>query len=181
MTMLSDVPGTDIMAVCLLKKLIFSFIFSPETAELTGSSETKHLTWQQRWFSISEDNEELEEHTWEKGRGLLPERRNICEKVYILKLHLHRRVGWMTSLSPVGSISCDGSSVSHLLPLSPNYDSCEGSSSGKPNCKSCRKIWFEEVCCWILDHQQRDLRLPWNLQRASSSSSCEWTSSAKGR
>lgn len=81
--MLSDVPGTGIMAVYILKKWTKKIIFSPETSELIGRNETKHSTWQQQWFSSSADNEELEENTWGKRRGSLPERRNICEKVHI--------------------------------------------------------------------------------------------------
>lgn len=119
----------------------------------------------------------------EKRRGLLPERRNICGKVhlwsYICTEEWARWLLWaqleafpvMTAQPPT------------LLSLSPNYDICEASSSGKPNCWSCRKIWFDEVCCWMSDHQHRGrgLTLPWILQWASSSSLCDWTSSAKGR
>lgn len=158
--MLSDVPGTGIMAVYILKKWTKEIIFSPETSELIGRNETKHSTWQQQWFSSSEDNEELEENTWGEKEGITTREEEYMWESAYLKLRLHRGVGQMTSLSPAGSISCDGSSVSHPSFLISNYDICEASSSGKPNCKSCRAICFDEVCCWMLDHQHRWSQTP---------------------
>lgn len=105
----------------------------------------------------------------EKRRGSLPKRKNICEKVHLWSyICTEEWAGWLL-WAQLEAFPMMAAQPPTLLSSSPNYDICDASSLGKPNCKSCRKIWFDEVWCWMLDHQQRrrGLRLPWNLQWAS--------------
>lgn len=182
-TILSDVPGTDIMAEYLLKKWTKEIIFFQQ-----------HLSWQEAMkLNIQLDSsssflavrimKNWKRMLGEKRRRLLPERRNICEKVHLWSYICTEEWARWLLWAQLEAFPVMAAQPPTLLSFSPDYEICKVSPSGKPNCKSCRKIWFDEVCCWMLHHQHRGrgLRLLWDLQWASSSSLCERTSSAKGR
>lgn len=89
----------------------------------------------------------------------------------------------MTSSSPFSSISCDVSSASYSSLLTSKLWSVRLLHLENLTVKVAGKCGVTEVCCWTIDHKHRKhgLRLPCNLQWASTGSSCEQTSWAKVR